>query len=337
MPDFQNNLVNSFSKVVNNRNIKKERRYGTIVEELGKKYVVIDGSDIKTPINEAIGAEHGDRVMVEVINHNITVLGNFTEPPSARYATAYIKESGKSMIIGDIGPDGKPIGKYLILNNDAVYLAENDFIIASFEANKITIGQTKADIELCNGHGSIHYANGTLLIEGEKAIKLQTKNTSDNIEVLCNTHDGKSEVGFKVYNTSDTTKYSSALLSYDGLDIKTPEDKPIKINGKEVIDDGNNIIFGSFTSSGKINSTNLVKTFQVPDIPKDYILTGLSALYCSVAHCNISGYSISMDGSITLYLNFASIPSTDITITVRWFAMRSKDTTSLESQTLSWE
>lgn len=346
MSDFQNNLINSFSKTINNgRNIKKERRFGTIVEELGKKYVIIDGSDIKTPINEAIGAEHGDRVIVEVINHNVTVLGNYTEPPSARYATAYIKESGKSMIIGDMGSDGKPIGKYLILNNDAVYLADTKIdengkkegvIIASFEADKITIGDTKADIELCNGYGNMRYSNGTLLIEGEKAIKIQTMNTNDNIEVLCNTHDGKSEVGFKVYNSSDTDKFSSVLLSYEGLDIKTPNDKPIKINGKEVLDDKTVIVFGSFSTSGKVSTPNIIKTFEIPDIPENYILTGLVSLYCSSSDCVLSGYSIKQK-NITLYLKFLSIPSTDVGITVEWFAMRSKNAKTLSNQTLQWD
>lgn len=327
MPNFQNNLINSFSKAVNNnRNIKKERRYGTIVEELGKKYVIIDGSDIKTPINEAIGAEHGDRVIIEVVNHNVTVLGNFTEPPSSRYATAYIKESGKSMIIGDIGSDGKPIGKYLILNNDAVYLAENDIIIASFEGDKITIGQTKADIEFCSGYGSVRYADGTLLIEGNKAIQMRTKNTSDNIEVLCNTHDGKSEVGFKVYNASDLTKYSSVLLSYDGLDIKTLDDKPIKINGNEVISSEKNIIFGSMTRSIPIPIPTLSVVFDISNdnIPNGYVLTGLSGMYCSDTRGNISGFFIE-DNEITLYMTFSELPSENVSITVKYFAIRSSN------------
>lgn len=86
--DLDRSLLKEFAKVVNDVGDKpapKQYVYGTITTGEGNaKYVMLDGSDMLTPISEVVVAEAGDRVLVSVENHQATVIGNITFPPSAR-------------------------------------------------------------------------------------------------------------------------------------------------------------------------------------------------------------------------------------------------------------
>lgn len=86
--DLDRSLLKEFAKVVNDVGDKPEPKqyvHGTITTGEGNtKYVMLDGSDMLTPISEVVNAEAGDRVLVSVSNHQATVIGNITFPPSAR-------------------------------------------------------------------------------------------------------------------------------------------------------------------------------------------------------------------------------------------------------------
>lgn len=86
--NLDRSLLKEFAKVVNDVGDKpapKQYVYGTITTGEGNaKYVKLDGSDMLTPIFEVVVAEAGDRVLVSVENHQATVIGNITFPPSAR-------------------------------------------------------------------------------------------------------------------------------------------------------------------------------------------------------------------------------------------------------------
>lgn len=86
--DLDRSLLKEFAKVVNDVGDKPEPKqyvYGTVTTGAGNtKCVMLDGSDTMTPISEVVNAEAGDRVLVSVSNHQATVIGNITFPPSAR-------------------------------------------------------------------------------------------------------------------------------------------------------------------------------------------------------------------------------------------------------------
>lgn len=54
--------------------------YGTIVEYGGSRYVKLDGSDSLTPIVSAVDAKPGERVLVNILKHSATVIGNVSSP-----------------------------------------------------------------------------------------------------------------------------------------------------------------------------------------------------------------------------------------------------------------
>lgn len=78
-------LVKDFAKMANKKTIVTPQYIkGTAKVSGTKKYVQLDGSSQLTPIAETVDVQDGDRVLVSIENHQATILGNFTFPPSAR-------------------------------------------------------------------------------------------------------------------------------------------------------------------------------------------------------------------------------------------------------------
>lgn len=82
---LSNDLLSQFAKITKDeKRTKKETTvYGTTVENNGKTYVKIDGSDLLTPASTTINTKNGERVTVMLKNHTATITGNVSSP-SAR-------------------------------------------------------------------------------------------------------------------------------------------------------------------------------------------------------------------------------------------------------------
>lgn len=102
-------LVKDFAKVINSASEKSKTSSvnlnGTAkIDENGKKYVQIDGSDQFTPISELTDIQNGDRVLVTIENHKAIVIGNYSYPPSARKANEAL-ETVKTLKLDSITVD----------------------------------------------------------------------------------------------------------------------------------------------------------------------------------------------------------------------------------------
>ena len=75
-------LVANFVKSTNDKKTTSSEAtvYGTVKIEGDKKYVRIDGSSIKTPVNTTSDISDGDRVIVLIKNHEATIIGNVSSP-----------------------------------------------------------------------------------------------------------------------------------------------------------------------------------------------------------------------------------------------------------------
>ena len=84
-------LVANFVKSTNDKKTTSSEAtvYGTVKIEGDKKYVQIDGSSIKTPVNTTSDISDGDRVIVLIKNHEATIIGNVSSP------------SAKNSVVGD--------------------------------------------------------------------------------------------------------------------------------------------------------------------------------------------------------------------------------------------
>ena len=81
-------LVANFVKSTNDKKTTSSEAtvYGTVKIEGDKKYVQIDGSSIKTPVNTTSDISDGDRVIVLIKDHEATIIGNVSSP-SAKNAS----------------------------------------------------------------------------------------------------------------------------------------------------------------------------------------------------------------------------------------------------------
>lgn len=81
---LSNNLINQFVNVVgvdSKANLKKNGPlYGTIVGQGGSMYVKLDGSEVLTPIITTVEYAEGERVLVNILKHTATVIGNVSSP-----------------------------------------------------------------------------------------------------------------------------------------------------------------------------------------------------------------------------------------------------------------
>lgn len=87
-------LISEFAKITNDN--KKENKetntYGKIVMYGDVPYVKLDGSEIITPCTTMIAVEDGDRVAVQIKNHNAFITGGITNPAASTKQMSGVKE-----------------------------------------------------------------------------------------------------------------------------------------------------------------------------------------------------------------------------------------------------
>lgn len=81
---LSNNLIDKFVNAVgvdSKDKLKKDGPlYGTIVGQSGSMYVKLDGSEVLTPIITTVEYAEGERVLVNILKHTATVVGNVSSP-----------------------------------------------------------------------------------------------------------------------------------------------------------------------------------------------------------------------------------------------------------------
>ena len=99
-------LVANFVKSTNDKKTTSSETtvYGTVKIEEDKKYVQIDGSSIKTPVNTTSDISDGDRVIVLIKNHEATIIGNVSSP-SAKNASVNDQYNSLQQQIDALSPE----------------------------------------------------------------------------------------------------------------------------------------------------------------------------------------------------------------------------------------
>ena len=71
-------LVSEFAKLTNDKTTSKETTiYGTVSIQNGVTYVKLDGSDEQTPAIATVTVADGDRVIVTLRQHQVTITDNY--------------------------------------------------------------------------------------------------------------------------------------------------------------------------------------------------------------------------------------------------------------------
>ena len=74
-------LLSEFIKATNDtKETKDTQLYGTVISQGDSKYVMIDGSDIVTPVKTTTDIKDNERVVVNIKGHIATVTGNLSNP-----------------------------------------------------------------------------------------------------------------------------------------------------------------------------------------------------------------------------------------------------------------
>lgn len=343
---ISSSLLKNFVEEMTKKEEQKQMNvaYGTLSDINGEKFVKLDGSNQFTPITEALGAENGDRVKVEIVNHKAIVTGNFTEPPSSRYATSYLKTIDGGFLVGNIDQNGKPIGKYLIIKNDGFLLLDEDAnVIASFSDDTIVLGQNgNAEISFCNGNGSIRVNEdlGSIILNGIRGAGIRGNTNQYVMETVCASNSGSPQASIQVYKKDAPLKEKVSIVVdvNKGISLNTHDELPVVINGHEILDSSNSVVFGSLKTGRSIGNISEEITIRFDDmkIPEKYVLIGIRSLRTDDNYVSVAGYEFN-SGRLKIILS-KTIPGEMkyVTIYVEWVAIRSGGYTEMDEVIFDW-
>lgn len=79
--ELSNNVVSQFVKITNDDKRKEDntKAQGTVVIYNDEKYVLLDGSDLLTPVDTTVHVKDHERVTVTIKDHNAIIDGNITD------------------------------------------------------------------------------------------------------------------------------------------------------------------------------------------------------------------------------------------------------------------
>lgn len=135
MPILSTDLVKQFVESTHDETETKEpsRFYGTASVRPDGIYVILDGSTIPTPVSMATDAQTGDRVLVEIVNHQARVIQN-------------INKSNSDIVAGRIEHDETGVFKELRVGKEYVdTLIASDITADSIVADRAKIEDLEAD------------------------------------------------------------------------------------------------------------------------------------------------------------------------------------------------
>ena len=135
MPILSTDLVKQFVESTHDETETKgpSRFYGTASVRPDGIYVILDGSTIPTPVSMATDAQTGDRVLVEIVNHQARVIQN-------------INKSNSDIVAGRIEHDETGVFKELRVGKEYVdTLIASDITADSIVADRAKIEDLEAD------------------------------------------------------------------------------------------------------------------------------------------------------------------------------------------------
>lgn len=227
--DLSRSLLKAFSEATKPQETKEPiYLYATAKVDGTNVSVRIDGSDIDTPVETTAEIKNGERVLVTIVNHKATIMGNMSSPAarvdtvdeSVQDALTKAKESGEFK-----GEDGKD-GKMLYATSDTA--ASTAAKVATLTSGTLTLtaGVTVA-VKFTYANTSLY---PTLNINGTGAKKVYTNGLHSAYwsanQTAVFTYDGANwqVASSPVYASTVTIGNSAGQNIYidgDSIDIRT--------------------------------------------------------------------------------------------------------------------
>lgn len=145
-------LISQFAKVTKDTTKKKKEStaYGTTVVSGNATYVKIDGSELLTPFSTTSEMKDGERVVVSIKNHEVTVTGNLSDPSAGGKTVEAVRSDLTK--IGELVADKASIEQLSaqVARIDTL-TADNVIINDRLTANEGYIDDLKAEDVTING------------------------------------------------------------------------------------------------------------------------------------------------------------------------------------------
>lgn len=150
---LSNDLISQFVKITKDDNKTKNEvtRYATVKITDGRTYVQFDGADIITPISTTASVKDGDRVTVQIKNHEAYITGNLSSPSAnSDYVNNALRES-ENKLSGALTEQKQELLAELASGIEATVegklsLHVDQLKAELIEADKAIIGQLQAEI-----------------------------------------------------------------------------------------------------------------------------------------------------------------------------------------------
>lgn len=155
---LSSDLVSQFVKATKKEDKKKKETtvYGTAKVDADGVRVQIDGSDIMTPVAEAVGVSDGDRVTVLIKNHKAILNGNLKSP-----AVSEVIANGAYATVGQLRATNAEIDELSADHAEFVSATAESFIAVNAKIDGLEVGDldaTYANIDFSNiGKAAMEY------------------------------------------------------------------------------------------------------------------------------------------------------------------------------------
>lgn len=336
-------VVNDF---LNNIDPKPEPKktttlQGVIVKNDSEMMLQLDGSNQLTPFVKAVDVKEGDRVIVELANHQATVVSNLTHPASAYTAVAYMQMTEDGLKIGSADskcytlqtPTGFNVmmssgGKeytLAIFSDDGVFIPPIDNNAPNIHLGNIANIITSTDLvtellsagalKLSSNHGSF----GIVLDGDDKTVRLE----GDSVQI-------------KFPDTNNVyiqhVPGERLRLAFGGSGINILPDK-IQArrdgNAYEILDANNVIMLGtaSLPSTSFTRAAYATLTVDLTGIvPDGYRLMGARQISFGHNDIQLRQFTVtgtpSGGGTITALVYNGGSANRTTTATIKWWAIR---------------
>lgn len=344
--NLQDDLLKQFADAVNSSGggTKTDRTvYATVSrKENDLIYIKIDGSELETPAETMVEVGAGDKVFATIKDHSVVITGNISYPSLTRVGEVYITLRADGLLVGRLDKTTNiPIGSYIVIGTEEITIYnENHEALSSFGANTIELGKkSSALIKFCDGKAIIQLDDGTLRISGGNsvdAIGMSNTYGTYRSEVVCEAKSSSKRVGMQLLNGNAAV--SSVIASENGVAVTVPSNKALTVNGKEVVKVDGVVAVGTVYTGSKNISPGASATLEATiPVPKGYSIVGVS---CWAANYNIVSIPwMWINASNKLQATLSNISDTftaNISLTIRWFAIRTSGVVDGGSQTIPW-
>ena len=330
---LSNDLISQFVKATKDtQDVKKDTVvYGTIQQD--ENYVLIDGSNIPTPVIKTVVAGYdeesgqGDRVTVMIKNHTAIVTGNLTNQSARECDTAPKKEFEDSVERIDGLDDANATTQEILSNHqeiidnlDATYIRADEldarYVTAeTLEANyakisRLTVSEGKiTDLEAANVTISGKVAANEAAIKALQAEHIDTETLNATYATINNLNSTNAEL-----NTLKTTK-----ADIEELDAALGRIGELESNSVTTTYLTSNYITASEIESTYVTATKLASEYaKTETLESNYAKINLANVKTAdigtvLANAGLITSATIVDGHVTGYLDSVQVNANDIT------------------------